>query len=101
MSAKPWEEEWELAGTEVLPGGERDECAKFYGPRSAAYPRATLAHAAPNMARALLAHVRLCAGCDGTGITSIRGPGPEERQDAPCPACEDDRAALKKAGVLP
>lgn len=45
------------------------------------------------MARRLMAHIDGCELCGGLGtIGSIR---------VQCPQCADDRAAIRKAGVLP
>lgn len=62
-------------------------------------PRATLAHAAPDMARALLEHVEACDSCRGKGVISVRDGN--TRTDGECPGCSDDREVLRKAGVLP
>lgn len=90
---KPHEERWDSAEDFEIAvlGPELD--------RGIDGPRETLARAAPDIALALLDHVRRCEGCGGSGQAMLRTATFDVRGD--CPMCKSDRAALKKAGVLP
>lgn len=91
---KPHEEEWVHVGRHV---DERvGHTARAACVNDDDVPR--FISAAPEMARALLAHVKACGCCNGTGLTSVRTP--DGRADMPCSTCEDARAVLAKAGVL-
>jgi hypothetical protein len=103
---KPHEETW-AAGerpygkgmqVEVRDASGRHICVfHSFDPSSdrARQRRARFVAAAPAMARALLAHVKSCAPCRGSGRVPFRGIGP-----VPCEACALDRTTLKEAGVL-
>lgn len=85
---KPHEETWDndMDFEVTVSGPELD--------RGVDAPREVLTRFAPEMARALLEHVKACGRCDGTGVVARL-----ETRHA-CPECEDDRATLTKAGVL-
>lgn len=87
----PHEEEWTNARGSVLVscGPGDDDAGVFYGPADVAAERARLAHAAPDMARALLGMRRMARGTINHGIGCT------------CPVCVGSETALRKAGVLP
>lgn len=61
--------------------------------------RAKLAVHAPALARHLMKYVAVCTSCDGAGQGSVRSPDGYVR--ASCPGCEEARAVLRAAGVIP
>lgn len=104
--SKPWDEEWtegdDRADGDGKPGciyGPDDELVLSSGPGVRNRLRATLASAAPDMARALLAngYVRHNDGIWHTDCCNEQNDG-----GASCfESCTQARAALTKAGVLP
>ena len=99
--SKPHDETWALSGdgTEIRCGTSSNQL-HLMRPAGVAQDKRIprLAAQAPAMARALLKHVLSCEACGGTGLAAIRAP--EGRNALACPACEDDRATLRAAGVL-
>jgi hypothetical protein len=95
-SVKPHEEKWET-GEGVLSGALYNE-GIWIGSFTNA-ERARLAAKAPELVRHVLMSIGACEGCGGSGTTSVRTP--TGRYDEFCPTCEDARAVLKAAGVIP
>lgn len=99
---KPHEETWEVDGDgdvrRVNRKGKRTSLV-WLKAASGSLEANVLGAAAPDMARALIEHVRYCDLCDGTGTISEK-TGEDAFKDTPCPDCAADRAAIAKAGVL-
>lgn len=101
---RPHEEEWEIDPTTQDPllsirRVESTEGVDREVARRMTREEAQFIVAAPEMARRLLALVRSCESCRDTGLVSVRCTTGSTKE--PCPTCDDDRAMLRRAGVLP